>query len=141
MQDDISKLRSILQKVDFFYSLNFAEIDMLIKALKKRKIASGTEIIKQGDTGDAFFMIASGSVSVYTKKGMTVKKVATLSEGDFFGEMALVTSEPRSATVTANEPCELFVLYSKDFKKILMANPKIASMIKEVLAKRKMANK
>jgi len=141
MQDDMSKLRSILQKVDFFYSLNFAELDMLIKALKKRKIAAGAEIIKQGAPGDAFYMIASGSVSVHSKKGMSTKKVASLSSGDFFGEMALVTAEPRNATVIADEASELFVLYSKDFKKILMSNPKIAAIIKEVLAKRKMANK
>jgi CRP-like cAMP-binding protein len=143
MQDDFSNLRSALQKVDFFYSLKFEELDHLIKALKKRKVAKGQSIIKQGEVGDAFFLISSGAVGVYIKKGMmgSQNKVAELSDGDFFGEMALVADVPRAATVTALEPTELFVLYKSDFKKILLSNPKISGIITEVLAKRKHDNK
>jgi CRP-like cAMP-binding protein len=143
MEDDFSKLRATLQKVDFFYSLNFGELDHLIKVLKKRKVAQGTTIIKQGEKGDAFFLISSGAVSVYIKKGMmgSQKKVADLEGGDFFGEMALVSDMPRNATVIADAPAELFVLYKSDFKKILLANPKISGIITEVLAKRKQSNK
>lgn len=143
MQDDFSSLRAILQKVDFFYSLKFEELDHLIKALKKRKVAKGHEIIKQGEKGDAFYMISSGAVGVYIKKGMmgSQNKVAELGQGDFFGEMALVADAPRTATIIAEEPTELFVLYKTDFKKILLANPKISGIITEVLAKRKLKNK
>jgi len=142
MTDDISKLREILQKVDFFYSLSYSELDELIKTLKKRTVPSGQTIIRQGEKGDAFFMIVSGSVSVSVKKGMVgQKKVAELGAGDFFGETALVTEEPRNATITADERCELFVLYKKDFKKILLANPKISTIINKVLAERKAQNK
>jgi CRP-like cAMP-binding protein len=140
MSDDMSKLRGILQKVDFFYSLSFVELDQLIKGLKKRKVTKGTAIIKQGEPGDAFYMIALGSVSVYIKKGMSEKKAATLGKGDFFGEMALIADVPRNATVYADEQCELFVLYKNDFKKILLANPKISAIMNEVLAKRKSKN-
>jgi CPA1 family monovalent cation:H+ antiporter len=142
MTDDISKLREILQKVDFFYSLSYSELDELIKTLKKRIVPAGQTIIRQGEKGDAFFMIVSGSVSVSVKKGMVgQKKVAELGAGDFFGETALVTEEPRNATITADERCELFVLYKKDFKKILLANPKISTIINKVLAERKAQNK
>lgn len=74
-----------------------------------------------------------GAVSVVINK----KRVAELGEGDFFGEMALITDLPRTATVTALEPSELFVLYKKDFKKTLLSKPKIAHIINEVLAKRR----
>ena len=142
MQDDMSKLRSALQKVDFFYSLHFNELDQLIKALRKRKVARGKTIIRQGEKGDAFYLISSGRVSVHIKKGMVgSKKVAELSTGDFFGEMALVTEETRSASVLAEENTELFVLYKSDFKKTFLSNPKISAIINEVLAKRKSSNR
>lgn len=140
MADDITRLRETLKKVDFFYSLNFAQLDELIKAMKKQKFRKGEVVIQQGETGDAFYMISVGSVSVHIKKGMSEKKVAGLSEGDFFGETALVTDAPRNATVIAEEPIELFVLHKNSFKKILLANPKISAIIKEELAKRKSKN-
>ncbi|PKL91350.1 MAG: hypothetical protein CVV21_09050 [Candidatus Goldiibacteriota bacterium HGW-Goldbacteria-1] len=140
MADDITKLRETLKKVDFFYSLNFAQLDELIKAMKKQKFRKGEVVIQQGETGDAFYMISVGSVSIHIKKGMSEKKVAGLAEGDFFGETALVTDAPRNATVIAEAPTELFVLHKNSFKKILLANPKISAIIKEELAKRKSKN-
>ena len=133
MSDDFSMLRSALQKVDFFYSLNIMDLDALIKALKKRKARAGEVIIKQGEIGDKFYLIGSGAVSVSINK----KKVTELGDGDFFGEMALVTDLPRTATITVLEPTDLFLLYKKDFKKILLSKPKIAHIINEVLEQRR----
>jgi len=142
VQDDFSLLRNALQKVDFFYNLSFGELDELIKVLKKRKVKQGEIIIKQGEIGDKFYIIGSGEVSVHIKKGLgAAKKAATLSTGDFFGEMALVTDIPRTATVIAEEPTELFVLHKVDFKKILMKNPKISLIINEAFSKRFSDNK
>jgi CRP-like cAMP-binding protein len=133
MSDDFSMLRSALQKVDFFYSLNIMDLDALIKALKKRKAKPGEVIIKQGEIGDKFYLIGSGAVNV----SINNKKVTELGEGDFFGEMALVTDLPRTATITVVEPTNLFLLYKRDFKKILLSKPKIAHIINEVLEKRR----
>lgn len=57
MSDDFSMLRSALQKVDFFYSLNIMDLDALIKSLKKRKANRGDVLIKQGEIGDKFYLI------------------------------------------------------------------------------------
>ena len=133
MADDISMLRSALQKVDFFYSLNIMDLDALIKALKKRKVKKSEIIIKQGEVGDKFYLIGRGDFGVYIKN----KKVAELSDGQFFGEMALITDLPRTATVTALIDSELFILYKKDFKKILLSIPKISGIINEALSKRR----
>ncbi|HDQ26198.1 MAG TPA: cyclic nucleotide-binding domain-containing protein [bacterium] len=143
MSDEFSRLREALKKVDFFYSLSMGYLDELIRALKKRKAAKGEELIKQGEIGDKFYLISTGEVSVYVKKGGfgSPKKVATLGPGDFFGEMALITDLPRAATVIAEEPSEFFVLYKRDFKKILMSNPKIAAIINDVLSKRRASNR
>ncbi len=143
MNDDMSKLREALQKVDFFYSLSYVELDELIKSLKKRTVPAGNTIIRQGEKGDAFYLISTGSVSVSVRKGMMggQKQIAELGPGAFFGEMALVVEEPRTATIKARERCELFVLYKKDFKQILLANPKISTIINNVLTERKEQNK
>ncbi len=141
MTDDFSRLRSALQKVDFFYSLSFGDLDELIRSLRKKRAKKGEEIIKQGEIGDKFYLISSGEVSVNVKKGFGNKKVASLGDGDFFGEMALVTELPRMATIIAETPVELFVLYKRDFKKILMKNQKIAGIINDVLSKRRMSNR
>ncbi len=131
--DDMSMLRDSLKQVDFFYSLNISDLDALIKSLKKRMAKKGEVIIKQGEIGDKFFLIGAGAFAVTINN----KKVAELGQGAFFGEMALVTDLPRTATVTTVESGELFILYKKDFKKILLSNPKIAAIINEVLAKRR----
>ena len=133
MSDDFSMLRSALQKVDFFYSLNIMTLDSLIKALKKRRVKKGEVIIKQGEVGDKFYLIGAGDFGIIIKG----KKVAEVSDGEFFGEMALVTDLPRTATVTALTDGELFILYKKDFKKILLTNPKIAAIINEALSQRR----
>jgi CRP-like cAMP-binding protein len=139
MAEDIALLRSTLKRVDFFNHLNFAQLDELICAMKKTSIKKGSQIIKQGDTGDAFYIIGSGEVSVHVKKGFGAKKVAVLGDGDFFGEMALITDLPRTATVVAEKNSEMYVMSKRAFRKILMANPKINQLIQGTISKRKNA--
>lgn len=126
-------LRDTLQKVDFLYQLKLDELDHLMAALKKRTCPAGNVVIKEGDPGDAFYMIATGEVEVSAKgKVVTARKA-----GEFFGESALVNQSPRSATVKTKVATELYVLYKDDFNKILMANPGIAQSIKLAAAQRK----
>jgi len=103
-------------------------------ALKRRRYVAGATVIKQGDPGDAFYLVASGKVSVWVKE----KQVKVILPDQYFGESALVTEAPRSATIKTEEATELYVLYKEDFKKILMANPAIAASIKERVAKIKL---
>lgn len=132
-QSPMRKLRDTLQKVDFLYQLKLDEMDPLINALKKRSCPAGYTVIKEGDPGDAFYMIANGEVEVSAKgKVVTARKA-----GEFFGESALVNQSPRSATVITKTATELYVLYKDDFNKILMANPGIAASIKLAAAQRK----
>jgi CRP/FNR family cyclic AMP-dependent transcriptional regulator len=126
-------LRDTLQKVDFLYQLKLDELDHLMGALKKRSCPAGYTVIKEGDPGDAFYMIATGEVEVSAKgKVLTARKA-----GEFFGESALVNDSRRSATVKTKVAAELYVLYKEDFNKILMANPGIAASIKLAAAQRK----
>lgn len=136
-----SRLRSVLQKTYFFQALKLNELDELIGHLRMIRVQKGYEIIRQGDPGDAFYLIASGHVSVWVKKGFKKAKVAVLGPDEFFGEMALLSNEPRSATVVAEDVCELFVLQKYDFDKILMKNPAIAQEIKKAFYDRKARNR
>ncbi len=137
-----SRLRHVLQNTYFFQSLKMNELDELIGHLRMIRVQKGYEIIKQGDPGDAFYLIASGKVSVWIKKTFNKKlKVADLQTDEFFGEMALISNEPRSATIIAEEVTELFILQKYDFDKILMKNPVIAQELKKAYHERKEKNR
>ncbi|HXC62916.1 MAG TPA: cyclic nucleotide-binding domain-containing protein, partial [bacterium] len=128
---EVRKLRNVLQGVDFFTRLKLEELETLLEHLKKRSVAKGTLVIEQGDrNADAFYMIASGRCTVWKKTGPAMAQVDVLGPETYFGERALITDEPRAATVRAEEPTELYVLYRDDFKNLLLRNPSIAQELK-----------
>lgn len=128
---EVRKLRNVLQGVDFFTRLKLEELETLVENLKKRTVPRGHLIIQQGDkNADAFYMIATGRCTVWIKKGLQMVKVADLGPENYFGERALITEEPRAATVRAETVAELYVLYKQDFNNILMRNPGIAQELK-----------
>ena len=131
------RLRTVLQNTYFFQSLKMSELDELIGHLRMIRVQKGYEIIKQGDPGDAFYLIASGNVSVWKKKTLGKTKVDDLGQDQFFGEMALMSNDPRNATVVAEDVSELFVLQRYDFEKILLKNPLIANELKKAFLERK----
>jgi CRP-like cAMP-binding protein len=133
MTPEMSKLLDCLHSVDFFYYLKREELDKLVGLMRKRSFPAGSVIIKQGEFGNSFYLIYSGKVSVWNGD----KLVATRHQGDYFGESALVTEAPRSATVKADVETELYILFKEDFQKILMSNQGVASNLKSVVAERK----
>ena len=139
---EVRKLRKVLQGVDFFSRLRLEELELLVEHLKKRTVPRGHILINQGEkNADAFYMIASGRCTVWVKKGGSMVKVADLGPEMYFGEKALVTNEPRAATVRAEAPSEIYVLYKDDFNNILMKNPSIAQEIKFHIAQYSMNKK
>jgi CRP-like cAMP-binding protein len=131
------RLRFTFQNSYFFHPLALPELDQLIRHLTMKKVEKGTVIIKQGDKGDAFYLIASGRVSVWIEKDSKREKVAELKTDEHFGEMALISHDPRNATVIAEEFTELFVLQKTDFDKILMQNPVISKELQKAYDERK----
>jgi CRP-like cAMP-binding protein len=133
LRSPIRKLRDCLHSVDFLRHLKLDELDHLMAALKRRQCPAANMIIKQGDPGDAFYMVSTGKVEVWDKD----KRLAERGPGEYFGESALVNDQPRAATVKALSATELYVLYKDDFKRILMANPGIAESIRFHIARLK----
>lgn len=135
------RLLSILRESDLFQGLTTPEMDNLITHLRMIRTQKGFEIIRQGDSWDSFYVIISGRVSVKIKKGAKIKKVDELQNGEFFGEMALLTQQPRNATITSEEISELLVLKKAEFDNILMKNPVRAQKIRQAYSDRVARNK
>lgn len=144
MVDDgfsIKRLVEVLKKTYFFQALKMNELDELVGHMRAQKAPKGAVIIRQGDPGLTFYLIASGRVSVWVKKAFSKAKVAELFPDQFFGEMALISHEPRSATIIAEEDTTLFALNRLDFEKILMKNPAVAQELRKAFFERKQRNK
>jgi ATP-binding cassette subfamily B protein len=133
-------LRRVLQRAYFLQYMNMIEMDQLVGCLRAMRVFKNYEIIRQGDPGDAFYFIATGRVSVWVKKGANRVKVAELRADDYFGEMALISNEPRNATVIAEGLTELFILEKYNFNKTLMRNPAIARKLRKAYDERKARN-
>jgi len=109
--------------------------------------AAGETIAHQDATASSMFILASGSVEVRTTfdpdgAGPAPPQealVATLTALDFFGEMGLITGEPRKADVIAKTDVECFRIKKPDFEKILLGRPEIAKALSDTLAQRALA--
>ena len=125
--------RENLERVPLFKGGDPVFLSQVSMTLYPRAVAAGQTIIKKGDPGSEMFLISRGEVEVLSSSGQVQ---ATLSEGDFFGEVALLLSEPRSATVRAKTACDLFVLDKADFSRILRDQQQFAEAIKKVAQER-----
>jgi CRP-like cAMP-binding protein len=131
-----SHLRRVLQQAYFLQSMSPKELDKLISCLRAIRVFKDFEIIRQGDPGDAFYLIASGRVSVWVNKGSQRVRVAGLRSDEYFAEMALISNAPRNATVVAEMLTELFILEKYNFDNLLMKNPAIADKLKKAYEQR-----
>lgn len=139
-ESNFPRLLFFLRESDLFHGLTTPEMDNLITHLRMIRTQKGFEIIRQGDSWDSFYLIISGRISVKIKRGAKIKKVEELQKGEFFGEMALLTLQPRNATITSEEVSELMVLKKSEFDNILMKNPVRAEKIRSAYADRMARN-
>jgi CRP-like cAMP-binding protein len=127
----------MLRSVDFLDVLPEHTLGHLAQNSKTCLYAAGEDIIQQGDEGSELFVIRSGEAAVLVgQEDREPVEVARLGAGGVFGEMSLVTGEPRSATVRTSSPCEVIVLGHAAFRDVLEQNPDLAQRISEVLASR-----
>jgi glucose-6-phosphate 1-dehydrogenase len=121
--------RSVLDRVPLFKGANDTLLHSLTLSLDPTAAAAGEEIVRKGDVGREMYFISRGNVEVVDGDGKVIKK---MGEGDFFGELALLCDQPRSATVRATTPCDLFVLRQGDFVRALKEYPQFADSVREV---------
>jgi len=130
-------IRDCLAGVDLFQSLSPAETDRLVADSKLQMFAAGETLCRQGEAGDSFYIIHSGRVAVWVAgaDGNPVL-VAHLGSGAFFGEMSLLTGEPRSGTVTAEGDVEVVCVSKRDFAGLLEVDEGLAGKLATLLEKR-----
>lgn len=123
---------ALLEKVPLFKGLNKKHLGMVARSLDEVTVPDGTELTRQGESGDAMYLIASGKV-VVRRNG---RKIAERGKGDFIGEMALLDGQSRSATVVTEGPVTVFEVHRKDFTRLVDQVPGFARTILAELSHR-----
>jgi len=128
----------LISDVDFLKDIDRNSKVFLASHLREYWFETGETIVERGAAGTDFFIIDQGRVSVYLDD--TQKAVAHLESRDFFGEMSLLTGEPRSATIIADEETLLLVLEKETMSYVLKQNFDIAQVLSSILAERSAKN-
>ena len=101
-----------------------------------RECPAGTVLFLDGDAGDVMYVIQSGRVRIYTQVKDTEKQLAILGPGDFFGEMSILNSKPRTASAQVIEDAKMLVIDGKTLGAMIVSNTEIAVRLIKKLAKR-----
>ena len=140
---DITRLKiepeELLRKVPFFANIPADDFTALAGHMRSQSIPAQEYIIRQGQRGDSLFMIARGVVRVSRKEKDQTTDLASLMAGDFFGEMALLHAEPRSASVQAVTPCTLYSLKRADVELAMQTWPSIRTALEKADRARRQA--
>ncbi|MBD3360561.1 cyclic nucleotide-binding domain-containing protein [Candidatus Peregrinibacteria bacterium] len=129
---DVSVVLPLLKQIPLFSDLNEELHKEIIKKIVLMYYPEKYILFKEGDDGDALYIVKKGTVTIYhepEEEGETPEKVADIYQGGFFGEMALVSEEPRNASAKTATDCEIFILSKDNFKKLLSTNTTLAEQI------------
>jgi small-conductance mechanosensitive channel/CRP-like cAMP-binding protein len=127
--------QELLARLELFAPFAGEELAAIAGAAHERRFGAGEEIVTEGREGSTFFVVVSGRVGI--RGGQPPREVAVLGRGQSFGEMSLLTGEPRAATVTALEDATLLELGREVFATHFAAHPERAQQIAEVVSRRK----
>lgn len=136
MDPQFQRKKTFLRSLEIFAELRDRELGALVHALHARTYRPGEVVFVEGDIGRALFILETGAVEL-TRRGADGRPVHvyTLKPGEFFGEMALLESMPRSATAVATESTRLHLLYRTKLEALLGAEPRIGVTIMRHLAR------
>ena len=122
----------LIKRVPLFAHCSKRELREVAQLADEIDLREGKEMTRQGSRGREFFVLLEGTANV-TKNG---RRINTLGPGDFFGEIALVSDTPRTATVTATSPVRALVVTDRSFRRLLEDSPSIQSKVLTALAER-----
>jgi glucose-6-phosphate 1-dehydrogenase len=123
----------VLERCELFKGGEPQFLNAVIMALRPTVASAGETIINKGEMGAEMYLICRGDVEVLDGHG---KVVTTLNDGGFFGEIGVLLSQPRTASVRAKTLCDLFVLEKADFSRILREQPQFAQKVMKVAKER-----
>ena len=122
----------LLKNASLFAGCSKKQLGEIAAIADEIELPAGKDLIRQGERGREFFVLLDGDVEV-VKDG---KAIEERGPGDFFGEIALVSNVPRTATVTTTTPVRMLVVTDRDFKHLLETSPDLQLKVLEVLASR-----
>jgi CRP/FNR family transcriptional regulator, cyclic AMP receptor protein len=122
----------LIKKVPLFAGCSKGELEEIAHIADEIDLSEGKEMTQQGSRGREFFVLLEGEADV-TKDGQSINK---LGAGDFFGEIALVSDSPRTATVTATSPVRALVITDRSFRRLLDEQHEIQRKVLQALAER-----
>jgi CRP/FNR family transcriptional regulator, cyclic AMP receptor protein len=122
----------LIKRVPLFSHCSKKELGLVAQIADEIDLAEGKTLMREGDRGREFFVLVEGSADV--RKGN--RKVNTMRKGDFFGEIALVSRRPRTATVTTASPVRVLVVTEQSFRSLLDRAPDVQRKVLQALADR-----
>lgn len=132
-QREIDRIASSIAKVHFLEPLKDREVNQLATSIRRISFGIGERIIRQGDEGDSFYIIKEGRVKIVHPNG---RILAELNDGDYFGEMSLMTGEQRKATVIALTDVECYVVSKDSFERLIQDNEALITEVSKRLIER-----
>lgn len=136
----VERSASLLGQLPLFDDLSPEALRQLAAAARRELYDDGETLVREGEKGDSLFVIERGRV-VISMSGQAIGtgtiNLAQMKEGDFFGEMSLLTGEPRSATVTAEGGCQVMVLTRDALAPMMSQDPDMATILSNALAERR----
>lgn len=135
----------LLKRVQLFNMLNRVELEIIHSGIAEVIAKPGGQIVKTGEPGSSMFIVVEGLLEVVVDKVHKGRRVQVtvnkLEPGDFFGEMSLLTGEPRSATIVAKSKSVLYEIKKESILKLFKSRPALGEELSKVLAERVLANK
>jgi CRP-like cAMP-binding protein len=122
----------LIKRVPLFSHCSKKELGLVAQIADEIDLPEGKTLMREGDRGREFFILVEGSADVRRRN----RKVNTLQNGDFFGEIALVSQRPRTATVTTSSPVRALVVTEQSFRSLLDRAPDVQRKVLQALADR-----
>ena len=123
---------ALIKQVPLFASLSKAQLAQIASIADEIDLPEGADLTHQGERGGEFLVLIDGEAEV-RRNG---RKRATIQPGEFFGEIALISNRPRTATVTATKPVRVLVITDASFRSVLLRTPEIGLKILAAFAER-----
>lgn len=133
-------VREVLSRIDMFRQLPAELLEELAGEFRSAKAEPGEVLVRQGDPGDQLFVVDEGSLDVTAELNGRTVPLGRLTRGDVFGEFALISGKPRTATVTASTAAHLWTLSAASFQAWMNRSPAMAASVRGVMKRRAMAN-
>lgn len=131
----------MLRQIDIFQGLDDAFLAQVAAVLVEQRVQAGTLLFHRGDPGDVLYIVLAGRIKIFGRDLSGAERVLAFNdEGSFFGEMALLTGEPRSASAEAVADSRLLLLAKSDFDPLLARNIAIPLTMLQVIARRQSAS-